>query len=167
MARLCLPCYTVVRDTREKIGYGWHFEKHDADRRPPNCDGTVTRKLDTGDYSLAGYEDILSIERKEDFSELWTNLSDRKRIEAEMERMAGIKHAYIFVESHITPDHFKLSPPQYTKGVPGKALIRWIMSLGVRYDVKVMFVGQCGQWIAQMVFEEVVRHEKGRWILNG
>ncbi len=164
MVRTCLPRYVVIRDTREKLGHGWNFDQHSVERRPPNCDGTIRQKLDTGDYSLEGYEDILSIERKNDFSELWANLSDRKRIEAEMERMVAIKHSYILIESQITPDHFNLSPPQYIKGVPGKALIRWITFLGIKYDVKVMFVGQCGQRIAQMIFEEVVRNEKDRWV---
>lgn len=167
MAKLCLPRYIVVRDTREKEGYGWSFDKHSIERRPPNCDGTVTRKLNTGDYSLVGYEDILSIERKGDFSELWNNLSTRKRIETEMERMVNIKYSYMLIESHITPDHFNLSPPQYTKGVPGKALIRWLTLLSVKYGVKIMPVGQCGKRMAQMIFEEVVRHEKDRWILSG
>lgn len=168
MARLCLPRYVVVRDTREKEGHGWIFDKHPPERkRPPNCDGTVCRKLDTGDYSLTGYEDILSIERKYGFSELWANLSERNRIEKEMERMSSIKHAYIIIESQMTPDHFDLSPPQYTKGVPGKALFRWIMSLGVKYGINIIPVGQCGKRIAQMIFEEVVRNEKDRWTLRG
>ena len=55
MPRLVLPRYTVVRDTREKPGYGWSWEEHThSKRRPPNCDGTVTKTLKTGDYSLIG-----------------------------------------------------------------------------------------------------------------
>ncbi len=167
MPQLCLPRYVVIRDTREKDGYGWVFDQHDKERRPPNCDGTVCQKLETGDYSLVGYEDILSIERKEDFGELWSNLSNRKRIEEEMNRMSTIKYSYILIESQLTPDHFNLSPPQYIRGMPGKALIRWIISLGVKYGVGIIPVGQCGKRVAQLIFEEVVRKEKDRWIFNG
>lgn len=167
MAKLRLPRYTVIKDTREKEGYGWSFDKHPIGRRPPNCDGTIRKKLDTGDYSLVGYEDIISIERKENFSELWNNLSDKRRLEDEMERMITIKYAYILIESQLTSDHFNLSPPQYTRNVPGKALIRWIMFLSVKYGVKIIPVGQCGKRVAQIIFEEIVRYEKDRWILDG
>lgn len=168
MPRLCLPRYVVTRDTREKEGYGWLFDQHPPERkRPPHCDGTVVKMLETGDYSLVGYEDILSIERKYGFVELWANLSERDRIEAEMERMSSIKYSYMLIESQITPDHFDLSPPQYRRGVPGKALIRWIMSLGVKYGINIIPVGACGKRTAQMIFEEVVRHEKDRWVLSG
>jgi hypothetical protein len=167
MTRLCLPRYVVVRDTREKEGHGWTFEAHSSKRRPPNCDGMVEQKLDTGDYSLVGYEDILSIERKRNFSELWGNLAEKDRIEDEMSRMADIKYAYMIIETNLTLDHFDLSPPQYTKGVPGKALIKWIVSLGIKYGVHIMPVGECGKKTAQIIFEEVVRNEKDRWILSG
>jgi hypothetical protein len=167
MGRLCIPRYTVIRDTREKEGYGWYFNEQSLDRRPPSCNGTIEQKLDTGDYSLVGYEDILTIERKNDFSELWVNLSERDRFEEEMARMVNIKYSYILIESVLTSDHFNLSPPQYKRGVPGKALIKWIFYIGIKYNVNVIPVGGCGKSVARVIFEEVVRKEKDRWILSG
>jgi len=167
MSRIILPEYTVARDTREKSGYGWTFLPHAVKRRPPICAGMIEKKLDVGDYSLIGYEDILTIERKEDFSELWINYSNRGRFERELENMSKIKYSYILIESQLTTDHFNLSPPQYETKAPGKALIRWIMSLGIKYNVNIMMVGQCGRKIAQMIFEEVVRYEKDRWVESG
>ncbi len=164
MPRLILPTYRVIKDTREQKG--WTFDPHPSERRPPNCDGMVVDTLKTGDYSLVGYTDILSIERKADFSELWGNYSKGKRpaFEAEMERMSHIKHSYIIIESSITPDIMELSPPQFVKGVPGKSLIKWLMSLSIRYGVKIIPAGACGSKVAQMIFEEVVRFEKDRWV---
>jgi len=165
MARLILPNYTVIRDTREKRGFGWEFYEHTYDkRRPPNCAGMIVEKLETGDYSLVGYEDILAIERKEDFGEIWMNYGNRQRFEEEMERMSKIKHAYILIESQLTPDTLDLSPPQFSTKAPGKAMVRWLLSLGIKYGVNIMTVGQCGRKIAQLIFEEVVRAEKDRWI---
>jgi len=165
MSRLVLPRYTVVRDTREKKGYGWWFEEHTrANRRPPNCDGTVEETLSAGDYSLVGYEDILAIERKEHFSELWTNYDERDRFEIELEKLSKLKYAYVLIEADLTPDILSLSPPQYRTKAPGKALIRWLMQLSVKYDVHIMPVGQCGRKMAQLIFEEVVRHERDRWV---
>ncbi len=166
MPRLILPSYTVIRDTREQLGHGWNFPSHLPDRRPPRCDGTVVETLQTGDYSLVGYTDLLAIERKNDFSELWGNYSSKKRpaFEAEMERMSKFKYPYIIIESSLNPDIMELSPPQFTKGVPGKSLVRWLMYVSVKYGVRIMPAGACGRRIAQMICEEVVRIEKDRWV---
>jgi len=166
MPRLVLPSYTVIRDTREQSGHGWHFDTHMPERRPPRCDGMIIDTMTTGDYSLIGYTDILAIERKADFAELWGNYSSKKRtaFEAEMERMSDLKHAYIIVESCFSPDIMELSPPQFSKGVPGKSLVRWLMFLTAKYGVNLIPAGACGRQIAQMIFEEVVRVEKDRWV---
>lgn len=166
MPRLVLPTYTVIRDTREHEGHGWTFTKHHPDRRPPNCNGTIIDKLDTGDYSLVGYQDILAIERKMGFSEIWANYSSAKRqaFEREMDRMSKIKHKYIIIESSFNSDVFELSPPQFSKGVPGKAMVRWLMFLSAKYGVNIIPAGDCGQRVAQMIIEEVVRTEKDRWV---
>ena len=168
MPRLVLPSYTVIRDTREQEGHGWTFGAHMPTRRPPRCDGTITDTLATGDYSLVGYTDILAIERKADFSELWGNYSSKKRpaFEAEMDRMSSIKYSYIIIESLFTPDIMELSPPQFAKGVPGKSFVRWLMNLSAKYGVHIIPAGACGRKIAQMLCEEVVRIEKDRWVYH-
>lgn len=165
MSRLVLPTYTVIRDSREHEGFGWTFGSHPPERRPPRCDGTIKDTLQTGDYSLVGYTDILAIERKLSFAELWNNYNKQRRplFEEEMDRMSKYPYSYVLIESNLNPDIFELSPPQFTKGVPGKALVRWLMSLTVKYGVKIMPVGCCGKKVAQMIFEEVVRVEKDRW----
>ncbi len=164
MPRLILPNYTVIKDSREQKG--WTFNVHTPDHRPPRCEGTIIDTLQTGDYSLVGYTDILAIERKFSFSELWGNYSSKKRpaFEEEMERMSQIKHSYIIIESLFTPDIMELSPPQFSKGVPGKSLVRWLMYLSVKYGVHIIPAGACSHKIAQMICEEVVRVEKDRWV---
>lgn len=164
MPRLILPEYTVIRDSREQKG--WTFESHHPERRPPRCKGMTTHALETGDYSLVGYTDILAIERKADFAELWGNYSAAKRpaFEAEMERISKIKYAYIIIESLLTPDILELSPPQFVKGVPGKSMVRWLMWLSVKYGVHIIPAGACARKICQLIFEEVVRVEKDRWV---
>jgi len=169
MPRLVLPTYTMIRDTREQKGHGWTFAAHRPERRPPRCAGTKVDTLQTGDYSMVGYTDLLAIERKADFSELWGNYAKDKRpaFEREMERMSKLKYAYIIVESSLTPDIMELSPPQFSKGVPGKSLIRWLMKLSAVYGVHIIPAGACGRKMAQIICEEVVRHERDRWMLQG
>ncbi len=166
MPRKVMPTYTVVRDTREQNNHGWTFNAHYPDHRSPRCDGTVVDTLKTGDYSIVGYTDIFAIERKADFSELWGNYSSTKRpaFEAEMERMSHLKYPYIIIESSFNPDIMELSPPQFSKGVPGKSMIRWLMNLSVKYGVNIIPAGACGRKLAQMLCEEVVRVEKDRWV---
>lgn len=166
MGRIVLPTYMVIRDSREQKNKGWTFNAVAPDRRPPRCEGTITEALKTGDYSMVGYTDILSIERKADFSELWGNYSSQKRpaFEAEMERMSELKYAYVIVESLLIPDIMELSPPQFAKGVPGKSMIRWLMKLSLKYGVHIIPAGSCGRKVAQMLCEEVVRLEKDLWV---
>ncbi len=168
MPRLILPTYKIIRDTREQEGHGWTFPAHHPERRSPRCDGTVVEKLDTGDYSMVGYTDILAIERKVDFAELWCNYSAKKRpaFEEEMDRISHIKHRFIIIESSFTPDIMELSPPQFAKGVPGKSFVRWLMYISVKYNVNIIPAGACGRKIAQMICEEVVRVNKDRWIMQ-
>lgn len=85
------PRYTVIRDTREKAGHGWSFAAS------PSCAGTVVQKMDTGDYTLVGYEDVLTIDRKGSVSEFAGNLT-QKRFERELERMASFKVAVVLLE---------------------------------------------------------------------
>lgn len=164
MPRLVIPHYTVVRDTREKEGHGWWFDPHDLSHRTPRCLGTVVQGLKTGDYTLKGYEQLLTIDRKQDFCELWTNYGERKRFEDEMRRMLDYKYRYILVESHLTPEVLSLSPPQFRVGVPGKAMTGWLVDLTIEYGVHLMCVGSVGKKIAQQIFESVVRQEKGLYI---
>ncbi|MCK5607263.1 ERCC4 domain-containing protein [Candidatus Pacearchaeota archaeon] len=58
---------------------------------------TVSAKLDTGDYSIAGLEDLLCIERKLGVAEIANNIT-QKRFQKEIERMAEIKHSFIIIE---------------------------------------------------------------------
>jgi ERCC4-type nuclease len=80
--------FTVVIDTREQ--HPWEF--------PDNA--KANKKLDTGDYSILGFENIIAIERKKSVSELATNLSE-SRFKDVLERLSKIKHAYMVFEFDI------------------------------------------------------------------
>lgn len=83
--------FTIIRDTREKVGHGWNF------RATKYCEGQVKAALKTGDYSLAGHEDNFCIERKGSISEFANNLVE-KRFWNELERMKEMEHKYIICE---------------------------------------------------------------------
>ena len=62
--------FKVIKDTREQEGY--YFSEYGT------CLGMVERKLDTGDYSIEGLEDLICIERKGCAEELAQNLGQKK-----------------------------------------------------------------------------------------
>lgn len=164
---MILPSYTVIRDTREKIGHGFEFKAHKEERRPPRCEGMIVDTLHTADYSLVNYTDLLAIERKFNYSELWVNFGKRSLFEEECERLSHFKYKYILIETQLTTDIFNLSPPQFTKGVPGHSIISWLISLSAQYGINMVPVGSTGKQYCQLIFEHVVRAEKDRWIVSG
>ncbi len=165
MPRKVLPRYTIIRDSREKPGHGFFWEKNtNPKRRPPLCEGTVVQTLKTGDYSIVGYEDILCIERKESYAELWGNYAERDRFQDQMQRMSTIKHRLVIIESILTREIFDLSPPQYKTSVPGRAMIRWLMSLTAKYRIPFIPAGSCSKYFVQQFMEEIIRVEKDRWV---
>lgn len=78
----------VIEDTREKLP--WNFQIF-------GCSQERT-KVDTGDYTLLGYEDKITIDRKKSISELYTNFfKGYVRFKKEILRMAGME-AYVLCE---------------------------------------------------------------------
>ena len=58
--------FNIIIDTREQ--QAWEFPRH----------ATANKKLDTGDYSLAGMEEVLCIERKKSVSEIASNITEKR-----------------------------------------------------------------------------------------
>lgn len=81
----------IICDTREKDDFVWAFRASDW------CGGTISKKLDTGDYALEGFEHICVIDRKHSSSELAQNVL-QARFKAELVRMKEIVLPYIVCE---------------------------------------------------------------------
>lgn len=120
---------TIVIDTRERDPFNY--------KRGKSVAGVVVEKLDHGDYSIKGYEHLISIERKASVDELSGNLGkNRARFMREMERMQSARRGYIVVEDHWS-SIFKRG---YSRMHPN-ALFESIMALSVKYGVSVIFAG--------------------------
>lgn len=86
-----IPPFTVIRDTREQRG--WWFPAEDG------CAGTVVGTLRTGDYSVQGLEEFVTIERKASAVELAQNLFvEVDRFRRELERMEPFQFAVVACE---------------------------------------------------------------------
>jgi ERCC4-type nuclease len=77
--------FKIIIDTREQQPWEFHSVS------------TVSEKLDTGDYSVSGLEDILCIERKKSVSEIANNITE-KRFKDVVNRMSSFKYAYLLCE---------------------------------------------------------------------
>ena len=85
------PSITLIQDSHEQNGYGPLFQT-------PHVVGTLTY----GDYSVAGLEHLISIERKS-FQDLLNSVTNgRDRFETELKRARSLHRFFILVEC--TPD---------------------------------------------------------------
>lgn len=113
----------IIQDTREQEP--WDFSFYGVD--------TVVRKLDTGDYSVEGLEDILCIERKKSTGEIAINLGSKNAtFVKELERMRSFKAKYLIFEFSIQT---LLSFPALS-GIPKSGLSKIRMNAG--YIVKLL-----------------------------
>lgn len=129
----------IIIDTREKTPYNFRVNE--------NLGGIEIIKLDSGDYSLKGMEDLITIERKNNVIELCNNLGkNRKRFEAELERMKDIKFKFIIVEDYwsslLTKKPFKYvnGKPIYMRMNPN-AVFQSIIAIQLKYGVNVIMAG--------------------------
>jgi ERCC4-type nuclease len=83
--------FTVIRDTREKANHGWFFEANGQ------CNGTVIKKVNVGDYTIEGLENYICIERKRGVDEFAHNCIEKRWTEC-MQRMSEVKFSFILFE---------------------------------------------------------------------
>jgi ERCC4-type nuclease len=124
--------FTIIRDSREKTGCGWKF------KASANCDGMVVKKLDTGDYSLEGYEDTIMIERKT-IPDLWGSLGQwRERFMKEMDRSLEYPIRYLVIEGTLSDINKGF---RYSK-LSAEYILASLISLEVKYGVHVVFTNK-------------------------
>jgi len=145
--------YTVIRDTQEKNNY-WDFPEGYL------CNGTVPAKLKTGDYSLAGLENIFSIERKANTGEFSKNITE-KRFERELIRLDAMPQAYLMLEfSWNDIDSFP-----YNSGIPSRYwgelrvssgfLRKRLIEIMSDYNIQVILCEDKGRFLAELIFRRM------------
>ena len=111
----------VVIDTREQLPY--EFED------------SITRTLQTGDYSLFGYEDQITVERKTKADAYGTIGRGRTRFIKELERLSEIDYSAIVVEASLS--NF-IKPPRFSQLNP-KSALNSLLAWSIRYRVFIFF----------------------------
>ena len=128
-----LNTWTVAIDTREQAPFLFHgFRVHghgsSGDGRDsgnqPLVIPTEIKTLKTGDYSIVGFEDQVTIERKSIDDAINTVVLERERFTRELERMESFHYAAVVVEGSfekclavIRQHDRRFSPRAFSRGV--------------------------------------------------
>jgi hypothetical protein len=131
----------VLRDTKEKDGYGWLF---------PNM---VRTSLLTGDYSLEGFyeNNRFVVERKATPGELYNNFFQKDKwiaFQAELTRLEAFQHSFVICEFTYSqlatfPDSANLHPSiKQRLRVPGSVFVRRLLEIQLKYKTRFLFAGE-------------------------
>jgi ERCC4-type nuclease len=115
----------IVIDTREQLAYGF--------------DGFFTerRKLDTGDYSLVGYENRVAVERKSKADAYGCVGAGRDRFERCLRRLGEIERPAVVIEADLAD--FAVPPPR-TRITAAQAVGSYV-SWSCTYRIPIFFCG--------------------------
>ena len=91
MSRSSVEPATIIVDTREQEGYSFD----------PRLAATIRRKLPAGDYSVAGLEGSVAVERKTVDDFVSTVIHSRERFRNELRKLAGYRAACVVVEAGV------------------------------------------------------------------
>lgn len=118
------PPFVIAVDTREQ--------------QPLNFLGfaTMRKHLETGDYSILGYESQVAVERKS-YTDAWGSMSlGRQRFGRCVERLAALDRAAIVIECSLT----KLATqPSYIERVTPASVVGGLISWSCQYALPVYF----------------------------
>lgn len=149
--------YMVLRDTKEKEGYGWEW------RPSKYCEGTQSIAMETGDYTLRGLENYFVIERKGGIAE-WAMNIHQERFFRELERLQEFKFSWILLEFNMK-DIFNYP---VGSGIPrhkwkklrfrGPYILKVTTEMMVKYNTKFILCGNSGKEVASNIFKRMIEH---------
>jgi ERCC4-type nuclease len=118
----------ILVDTREPASGGWE---------PYFTLSTLRGTLQTGDYSLVGCEDLISIERKALGDLISCFTGERERFVRELKRFQAIPARWVIVEG----SYGSLLRGDYRSQMNPKAAFESCVALMVRYQIPVIMAG--------------------------
>jgi ERCC4-type nuclease len=144
------PNYTIIVDTREQ--QPWCFKHHSV----------ASKKLDAGDYSLEGFENILGIERKKSVCEIANNIVENRFKDA-LERLGQLKYSFLLLEFDMDkvlsyPVGSTLPKRLWDKTrITPTFLLRNILDWNINYNINVLFCGSGSnaEQVAEYIFRRI------------
>ena len=137
----------IIIDSREQRPYHFDFP-------------VVVTGLKVGDYSLVGFEDEISLERKS-LSDLIGSLSQgRDRFERELSRGRALDYFALIVEGSMRD----ITEGRYRSKMNPEAVIQSLMAFSIRYRIPIFFAGnrRGGQKITESLLVKYHREAEKR-----
>lgn len=137
----------VVVDTRERH-HAYGFDGFEV----------VRRKLDAGDYSVAGFERSVSVERKTMDDLVKTVIQDRSRFQRELVKLKTYAAACVVVEGSLAD----LMAGRYTGSPSPGSVLGAILSIQLDFGVPVVFAGdrQHARLYTERFLERATRRQR-------
>ena len=143
----------IVVDTREQTPFEFRHEKYEATTKQ----GTLT----VGDYSLAGLEDKVAVERKS-LPDLVLCLGrERERFEREMMRGAALDAFCVVCEG----SWLELARGEYRSQLKPHAACQSVLAFTARYRVPFLFAGgrAAAEYITWGFLRQYLEGARKRW----
>jgi ERCC4-type nuclease len=161
-----VPKPTVLIDTRERLPYQLNY--------PNWLAGTASTALKTGDYSIAGYEDRISLERKTLQDMVGSLMQGRERFLREMDRLSLFRHKCVLIEATRgqvkTPYHFAEQVQAHPNGIIGS-----LDAIATKYGIQIVYGDNrelseefAASWLSKaFTYEWLEDNGHGRYLQDG
>lgn len=126
--------FTIIVDTREQTP--WEFDNYSV----------ANRKLDTGDYSIEGLENVFTIERKRSVSEIANNITE-KRFDDVLNRLKNYEHKFMLLEftlNNVMDYPIGSTVPKKLWGslkITGKYILKYLTEINIKYGIHTIYCG--------------------------
>lgn len=145
--------FRIVVDTREQ--QPWAFQDYMS----------TVAKLDTGDYSIEGFENLICIERKKSVSEFANNITE-SRFKDVIARLKDIKYPFFLLEFSVDdilryPVGSNVPKRMWSKiRISPAFIMKNILDLELKHNIKVIFCGDqiSASKLAGMIFKRMYYH---------
>lgn len=145
---------TIIQDSREKVPF--NFDGDD------DIEAVIVKKLQQGDYAIAGHEDLCVVERKMSADELYMNFGTKKnkdRFYSEAKRLKDkVKFRFIVIEATLddilNPSSYYVNISRRNKYAPMMpAVVVWnnLFKFMTEFGIQVIFAGKKGQYITKKI----------------
>jgi hypothetical protein len=140
--------FTIIIDTREQ--QPWSFSEYVV----------ANKKLDTGDYSIDGLQEIFAIERKKSINEIANNIVE-PRFKDVIARLSQLKYSFLLLEFSMTdvlnyPIGSNLPKKMWDKvKITPAFIMKNILDWQLKHNIKVLFCNNASN--AEKIAEYILK----------
>lgn len=150
--------FTIITDTREQKPFLFNKNK--------DCDGSIVKTVQHGDYSIAGLENYIFLERKHSIGE-WSKNCTEKRFKNLLEKAADYKYRYIicsfpYFDILQFPASLKVSPHVKARiRITSEFIQSFTTSIPVKWNIPIVFFDfpEQAQKFTYQYLKWIARHE--------